>query len=80
LYMLDTVNIPQTDPGYFNTAYRKVGYNSPEVNASKSGFYQCFLVQMRSTIGTNATVTASGSTGILTNNLGHPIIIGQISQ
>lgn len=45
-YILDKCKASQTDPGYFEAAVRSVGYNTPDIHATKAGFYQCFLSQL----------------------------------
>lgn len=72
LYFLDRVKVPQTDPGYFEAACRAVGYNTPDIHATKSGFYQCFLGQLTNTAGTG-TSTTTGTRGIVTDSSGKPI-------
>jgi putative chitinase len=71
LYFLDRVKLSQTDPGYFEAACRAVGYNTPDIHATKKGFYECFLGQLTS------TVVGTGSNGILTDSQGNPVKAGQ---
>jgi predicted chitinase len=82
LYFLDRVSVAQTDSGYFEAACRAVGYNTPDIHATKLGFYQCFLGQLQpsnsSSNAANAVQTGTG--GILTDSQGRPISTGQISQ
>ena len=74
LYFLDRVKVAQSDPGYFDAACRAVGFNTPDVLASKQGYYQCFLGQLQ------GTVVQSGSGTIVTDSSGNPIKSGQIAQ
>lgn len=74
LYFLDRVKVPQTDPGYFEAACRAVGFNTPDIHATKQGFYQCFLGQLQ------GTVVQSGSGTIVTDSSGNPVKSGQIAQ
>lgn len=46
LYFLDRVKVAQSDPGYFEIAVKAVGYCTPDIHATKQGFYQCFLGQL----------------------------------
>jgi hypothetical protein len=71
LYFLDRVKLSQTDPGYFEAACRAVGYNTPDIHATKKGFYECFLGQLTS------TVVSTGSNGILTDSQGNAVKAGQ---
>jgi predicted chitinase len=70
LYMLDRVKLAQTDPGYFNAALRAVGNNTPDITATKTGFYNCFLSQLQ------GTTVGTGSNGILTDSSGNPVKTG----
>ena len=70
VYMLDRVKLPQTDPNYFETACRAVGFNTPDIKATKTGFYQCFLGQL------TGKVVETGSGTILTDGNGNPIKTG----
>ena len=74
LYFLDRVKVAQTDPGYFDAACRAVGFNTPDVLASKQGYYQCFLGQLQ------GTTVQSGTGTIVTDSSGNPIKSGQIAQ
>ena len=74
LYFLDRVKLSQTDPGYFNAACRAVGFNTPDILASKTGFYNCFLGQLQ------GTTVQSGSGTTVTDSAGNPIKSGQIAQ
>jgi predicted chitinase len=77
LYFLDRVKVPQTDPGYFEAACRAVGYNTPDIHATKSGFYQCFLGQFSNTAGTGtSTGSNTGTRGIVTDSSGKPVSDG----
>jgi putative chitinase len=70
LYMLDRVKLGQTDPGYFEAAYKAVGFCTPDVYQAKKGFYECFYSQLSgATLGT-------GTGGILTDQQGNPIKTG----
>ena len=80
LYFLDRVKVAQTDSGYFEAAASAVGFNTPDIHATKLGFYQCFLGQLKSnstTDNNSSNVVKTGSGGILTDSLGHPIKSGQ---
>lgn len=71
VYFLDRVKTPQTDPGYFEAAARAVGFNVPNIHATKLGFYHCFLGQLN-----NSTTSATGSAaarGKVTDSSGKPI-------
>lgn len=70
LYMLDRVKVAQTDPGYFEAAYKAVGYCTPDVYQTKKGFYECFYAQL------SAGVAGTGAGGILTDGQGNPIKTG----
>jgi predicted chitinase len=70
LYMLDRVKLAQTDPGYFEAAYKAVGVGTPDIYISKKGYYECFLGQLQGgSIGT-------GTAGILVDSQGNPIKTG----
>lgn len=70
LYMLDRVKLAQTDPGYFEAAYKAVGYSTPDIYVKKKGFYECFYSQLSGgTVGT-------GAGGILTDGSGNPVKTG----
>jgi putative chitinase len=71
LYFLDRVKLSQTDPGYFEAACKAVGFNTPDIHATKQGFYECFLAQL-----TGGTVGV-GTNGILTDSQGNPVKTGQ---
>jgi putative chitinase len=73
LFIADRVKVAQNDPSYFNEAVRKVGYNTPDVYNTKSGFYQCFLLQLQG----NATTTGpaestTDSAGNVTSSTSNP--------
>lgn len=70
LYFLDRVKLPQSDPGYFSAAVRAVGFNSPDILAAKTGFYQCFLAML------NPSNVGTGSGGILVDSQGNPVKTG----
>lgn len=42
-YFKDRVKVSQNDPGYFEAAVRAVGYNSPDIKATKKAHYDYFL-------------------------------------
>jgi predicted chitinase len=42
-YFKDRVKISQKDPGYFDAACKAVGYNVPDIKATKKAFYEYFL-------------------------------------
>jgi len=42
-YFKDRVKVQQNDPSYFEAACRSVGYNVPDIKASKKAFYEYFL-------------------------------------
>lgn len=70
LYMLDRVKLAQTDPGYFESAYKAVGFGTPDIYIKKKGYYQCFYSQLSGgTVGT-------GTGGILTDSQGNPVRTG----
>lgn len=70
IYFIDRVKVPQTDPGYFETACRAVGFNTPDIKATKTGFYQCFLGQL------TGKVVETGTGTILTDSDGNPVKTG----
>lgn len=71
LYFQDRVKTSQNDPGYFESAYRAVGYCTSDVYNTKKGFYECFYSQLSGgTVGT-------GSGGILVDSFGNPVKTGQ---
>jgi putative chitinase len=70
LYMLDRVKLGQTDPGYFEAAYKAVGFCTPDVYQTKKGFYECFYAQLSSGI------VGTGVGGILTDSQGNPVKTG----
>lgn len=70
LYMLDRVKLAQTDPGYFEAAYKAVGLGTPDIYQAKKGYYECFYAQLSgASIGT-------GSGGIVTDSQGNPVRTG----
>lgn len=70
LYMLDRVKLGQTDPGYFEAAYKAVGFGTPDIYQTKKGFYECFYAQLSSGI------VGTGTSGILTDSQGNPVKTG----
>ena len=42
-YFKDRVKVAQNDPGYFEAACRAVGYNAPDIYATKKAHYEYFL-------------------------------------
>jgi predicted chitinase len=70
LYMLDRVKLRQTDPGYFESAYKAVGLGTPDIYQTKKGFYECFYAQLSSGI------VGTGTGGILTDSQGNPVRTG----
>jgi predicted chitinase/mannose-6-phosphate isomerase-like protein (cupin superfamily) len=67
VYMLDRVKSAQDDPGYFEKAVRAVGFCTPDIHATKAGFYQCFLTQLQ------GNATTLGSSDGLTNSAGQTV-------
>lgn len=70
IYLIDRVKKPQTDPGYFEAALSAVGYNTADIKATKTGFYQCFLSQLQ------GGIVGTGTGGILTDGSGNPVKTG----
>jgi predicted chitinase len=70
LYFLKLVKTAQTDPGYFEAAYRRVGFCTQDIYTRKKGYYECFLAQLK------GTTVSSGSGGIVTDGSGNPIKTG----
>ena len=69
-YMLDRCKVSQDDPGYFESACKAVGFNTPDIKAKKKGYYECFLGQLKgNTVGT-------GTGGILTDSSGNAVKTG----
>lgn len=69
-YLLDRCKTAQTDPGYFESACKSVGYNTPDIKAKKKGYYECFLSQLQAkTVGTS-------NNGIVTDSSGNPVRTG----
>lgn len=60
LYILDRCRTPQTDPGFFEAAVRSVGYNTPDIHATKLGYYQCFLSQLQTTKAETPQTNSAG--------------------
>ena len=77
LYFLDRVKVAQTDAGYFEAACQAVGFNTPDIHATKLGFYQCFLGQLQPSSSTPSNAVKTGTGGILTDSQGHPVTTGQ---
>lgn len=69
-YMLDRVKLSQTDPGYFEAAYRAVGLCTADIYAAKKAFYECFLGQLK------GSIVSSGAGGIVTTSDGTPVKTG----
>lgn len=67
MYLLDRCKLAQDDPGYFAAAKRAVGHNSPDIDATKTGYYQCFLAQLQ------GTATTTGPAATQTNSAGQQI-------
>ncbi len=70
IYFVDRVKVPQTDPGYFEAACRAVGNNTPDIKATKSGFYQCFLGQL------SGNIVQTGTGTLLVDSDGNPVKSG----
>jgi hypothetical protein len=70
IYFIDRVKVSQTDPGYFEAACRAVGYNTPDIHATKKAFYECFLGQL------TGGIVSSGQGGIVTSSDGTPVKTG----
>lgn len=69
-YMKDRVKADQASPSYFEAACAAVGFNTPDIHATKKGLYECFLGQLKgATVGT-------GSGGILTDSRGNTVKTG----
>lgn len=69
-YMLDRVKTAQTDVGYFTAACKAVGFNTPDIKAKKTGFYNCFLSQLQGSV-----LTTSDGTPVVDGS-GNPIRTG----
>jgi putative chitinase len=69
-YFQDRVKVSQTDPGYFDSAYRAVGLCTPDIYAAKKAFYECFLGQLK------GSIVSSGAGGIVTTSDGTPVKTG----
>lgn len=67
IYLLDRCKLAQTDPGYFAAAKRCVGFCTPDIDATKTGYYQCFLAQLQ------GTATTTGPAPVQTNSAGQQI-------
>ena len=70
IYFVDRVKVSQTDPGYFEAACRAVGYNTPDIHATKQGFYECFYAQLK------GGVVSTGNDGIVVDGSGNPVKTG----
>jgi putative chitinase len=70
IYFVDRVKVPQTDSGYFEAACRAVGNNTPDIKATKSGFYQCFLGQL------SGKIVQTGTGTLLVDSDGNPVKSG----
>jgi len=70
LYLLDRCKTSPTDPGYFESACRSVGFNTPDIKAKKKGYYECFYSQLQ------GTTLSAGQGGIVTDSSGNPIRTG----
>ena len=70
LYFLKLVKTPQTDPGYFEAAYRRVGFCTKDIYTRKKGYYECFLAQLQ------GAAVSSGSGGIVVDGSGNPVKTG----
>jgi putative chitinase len=69
-YLLDRVKVSPSDVGYFTAACKAVGFNTPDIKAKKTGFYNCFLAQLQGKV-----VTTSDGTPIVDGS-GNPIRTG----
>jgi len=69
-YLLDRVKMSPSDPGYFAAACKAVGFNTPDIKAKKTGFYNCFLAQLQGKV-----VTSSDGTPIVDGS-GNPVRTG----
>lgn len=56
-YLLDRVKLSPSDPGYFAAACKAVGFNTPDIKAKKTGFYNCFLAQLQGKVVTSSDGT-----------------------
>lgn len=70
LYMLDRVKLSQTDPGYFEAAYKAVGYGTSDIYQTKKGYYECFYAQL------SGSAVGTGTGGILVDSQGNSIRTG----
>lgn len=69
-YMLDRCKTDQNDIGYVEKAIHSVGFCTPDIYATKKGFYECFLGQLK------GSTLSSGNNGIVTDSSGKPIKTG----
>jgi putative chitinase len=74
IYLLDRVKISQADDGYFSSALKAVGNNTPDILAKKTSFYEHFLEQLTP----QQNVLRSGSGEIVKDSQGNPIRTGRI--
>jgi putative chitinase len=74
IYLLDRVKISQADDGYFSSSLKAVGYNTPDILAKKTSFYEYFLEQLKP----QQDVLRSGSGQIIKDSQGNPIRTGRI--
>jgi len=74
IYLLDRVKISQADDGYFSSALKAVGNNTPDILAKKTSFYEYFLEQLTP----QQNVLRSGSGEIVKDSQGNPIRTGRI--
>jgi predicted chitinase len=70
LYFQNRVKVSQDDPGYFESAAKAVGYNTADIKAKKTGYYECFKAQL------TASALSSGTGGIVTDADGNPLKLG----
>jgi hypothetical protein len=74
IYLIDRVKVPQNDPTYFSAALKAVGYNTPDILAKKTSFYQYFVDQLTP----QQNVLRSGSGEIVKDSQGNPIRTGKL--
>jgi putative chitinase len=73
IYLLDRCKASQTDPGYFESAVRSVGYNTSDIHRVKKGYHQCFLNQMGGTVTATEAVLRD-STGSIISPTPNPTV------
>ena len=73
-YMLDRCKADQNDAGYVEKAIHAVGFCTPDIYATKKGFYECFLGQLK------GNVVGTGTGGILVDSSGRPVQSGSGTQ